>query len=91
MGGSRGERVDGRRVAAHRGGQNAANRQPGEARGKMCHDEGRVDRVAPHYAIIRAREPEACPHQKEEGELSDDEHARADKCPLCVSQSASGQ
>ena len=86
--GGGGERVDGGGVTAHRGGENARDDEPREARGELGDHERGVDRVAPHPAVVRAGEPEARAHEQEQRELQDDEHPRADERTLRVLEAA---
>src|SRR5438874_8389916 len=78
-------------MAAHRGGKDSCDNEPGEPGGKLRDHEPWVDRVASHETIIRASEPEARAHKEEKGELRDDEHPGPNECPLRVSQSPCGQ
>ena len=91
VGRGRGQRVDGGRVAAHRRGEDPGDHEPGEARGQLCDHERRIDRVAPHAALVRPREPQGSPDEQEQRELRDDEHARSDQRALCIPQAVRGE
>src|SRR3989442_9239903 len=78
-------------MAAHGGGKDSRYYEPGQPGWQLRDHEPWIDRVASHYAIVRAREPEACAHEEEKGELRDDEYARPNERPLRVSQSPRGQ
>src|SRR5207244_9877435 len=87
-----GERIDGRGVTAHGGGEDARDHEPGEPGWELVDGEGRIDGVAAHRGPrIRAREPQAGPYQQEERELQDDEHPGTDEGPLRVPEAPGGE
>src|SRR5256886_15326709 len=77
-------------MAAHGGGKDSCDNEPGEPGGKLRDHEPWVDRIASHKTVIRAGEPEARAHQEEKGELRDDEHSAYEECPLRASPSPRG-
>ena len=77
VGGGRRERIDRGAVRAHRGGEDAGDHQPREARGQVVHDEPGKELRRPACPRARVRRPRSPTRPAGRGELEHHHHARA--------------